>query len=91
MDTNAPKVPSAIDLTRRGNAALDLVHEVAANVSSRERRLEAGLTKILAQLKRAEENNSALTERAASAEKRAAEGEKWLGRLHAKLEQELLP
>src|SRR3954453_13214468 len=36
----------------------------AANVSLRERRLEAGLTKILAHLKRDAESNSALTRRA---------------------------
>jgi hypothetical protein len=88
MNVESPKAPSASDLTRRGKAALDLVRQVAETVASRESRFEAGLTKILTQLRSAEERHSALAKRATQAEKRAAEGEKWLRRLHARLEQE---
>jgi TolA-binding protein len=74
------------ELTRKGQAALDLVHQVADTISQTENRIETLLVRALEQLKTMEERNRALEERAAQAEARARDAEKWLMRLHVEME-----
>ena len=74
------------DLSRKGQAALDLVSQVAETISATENRIETLLVRALEQLKAMEDRNRALEERVAQAEARAREAEKWLTRLHVELE-----
>jgi hypothetical protein len=76
-------------LTRKGQAALDMVHQVADAVSAMESRLETRLVQVLEKLKLAEDRNRALEARAAQAETRALEAEKWLKRLHNAMEDKI--
>jgi len=87
-------VPNAVrreaELSRKGQAALDLVGQVAETINATENRIETLLVRALDQLKQMEERNRALEERAAQAEARAREAEKWLMRLHAEMEDKLV-
>jgi len=74
------------ELSRKGQAALDLVSQVADTISQTENRIETLLVRALEQLKTMEERNKVLEERAAQAELRAREAEKWLMRLHVEME-----
>jgi hypothetical protein len=74
------------ELTRKGQAALDLVAQVADTISQTENRIETLLVRALEQLKTMEDRNRVLEERAAQAELRAREAEKWLMRLHVEME-----
>ena len=74
------------ELSRKGQAALDLVLQVADTISQTENRIETLLARALEQLKTMEDRNQILEERAAQAELRAREAEKWLMRLHAEME-----
>ena len=74
------------ELSRKGQAALDLVSQVADTISQTENRIETLLVRALEQLKTMEDRNRVLEERAASAELRAREAEKWLMRLHVEME-----
>jgi len=84
----APANPVARDgeLTRKGQAALDLVSQVADTISATENRIETLLVRALEQLKTMEDRNRALEERTLQAEARAREAEKWLMRLHVEME-----
>jgi hypothetical protein len=84
----APTNPVARDgeLTRKGQAALDLVHQVADTISATESRIETLLVRALEQLKTMEDRNRVLEARAVEAENRAREAEKWLLRLHVEME-----
>jgi hypothetical protein len=77
------------DLTRKGEAALDLIDRVADTISATENRLEARLLQALDQLKAAEDQNGVLTVRATEAEGRASEAVKWLRRLYDEVEFKL--
>jgi hypothetical protein len=83
-----PANPVARDgeLTRKGQAALDLVSQVADTINATENRIETLLVRALDQLKQLEDRNRVLEERAAAAEARAREAEKWLMRLHVEME-----
>ena len=70
------------ELSRKGQAALDLVSQVADSISETENRIETLLVRALEQLKTMEDRNQVLEERAAAAELRARDAEKWLMRLH---------
>src|SRR5258706_511929 len=70
------------ELTRKGQAALDLVGQVADTISATENRIETLLVRALEQLKTMEDRNRVLEARAVEAEARAREAEKWLMRLH---------
>jgi len=74
------------ELSRKGQAALDLVSQVAETISQTENRIETLLVRALEQLKTMEDRNQVLEERAAAAELRAREAEKWLMRLHVEME-----
>jgi hypothetical protein len=74
------------ELTRKGQAALDLVHQVADTISATENRIETLLVRALEQLKTMEDRNRVLEARAVEAENRAREAEKWLLRLHVEME-----
>jgi hypothetical protein len=74
------------ELSRKGQAALDLVSQVADTISQTENRIETLLVRALEQLKTMEDRNRVLEERAAAAELRAREAEKWLMRLHVEME-----
>jgi hypothetical protein len=74
------------ELKRKGQAALDLVHQVADTISATETRIETLLVRALEQLKTMEDRNRILEERAVEAESRAREAEKWLLRLHVEME-----
>jgi hypothetical protein len=74
------------ELTRKGQAALDLVSQVADTISATENRIETLLVRALDQLKQMEDRNRVLEERATAAEARAREAEKWLMRLHVEME-----
>ena len=65
------------ELSRKGQAALDLVSQVADTLSQTENRIETLLVR-------------ALEERAAQAEARAREAEKWLMRLHVEMEDKFV-
>ena len=69
------------ELTRKGQAALDLVSQVADTISATENRIETLLVRALEQLKTMEDRNRRL-----EAEARAREAEKWLMRLHVEME-----
>ena len=75
------------ELSRKGQAALDLVSQVADTISQTENRIETLLVRALEQLKTMEDRNRLLEERAAAAELRAREAEKWLMRLHLEMEE----
>jgi hypothetical protein len=77
------------DLSRKGQAALDLIDQIADTISVTENRLEALLLQALDQLKAAEDQNGVLTVRATEAEGRASEAVKWLRRLHDEVEVKL--
>jgi len=74
------------ELSRKGQAALDLVSQVANSISQTENRIETLLVRALEQLKTMEDRNRVLEERAAQAELLAREAEKWLVRLHVEME-----
>ena len=74
------------ELSRKGQAALDLVSQVADTLSQTENRIETLLVRALEQLKTMEDRNRVLEERAVAAEVRAREAEKWLMRLHVEME-----
>ena len=74
------------ELSRKGQAALDLVCQVADSISQTENRIETLLVRALEQLKTMEDRNRVLEERAAQAELLAREAEKWLVRLHVEME-----
>ena len=74
------------ELTRKGQAALDLVSQVADTINATENRIETLLVRALEQLKTMEDRNSVLEARAVEAEARAREAEKWLMRLHVEME-----
>jgi hypothetical protein len=74
------------ELTRKGQAALDLVSQVADTISATENRIETLLVRALEQLKTMEDRNRELEARAIEAETRAREAEKWLMRLHVEME-----
>ena len=74
------------ELARKGQAALDLVSQVADTISQTENRIETLLVRALEQLKTMEDRNRVLEERAEAAELRAREAEKWLMRLHLEME-----
>ena len=83
------QTPSAVrdgELTRKGQAALDLVSQVADTISATENRIETLLVRALEQLKTMEDRNRELEARAVEAETRAREDEKWLMRLHIEME-----
>jgi hypothetical protein len=82
----ADPVPRDAELSRKGQAALDLVAHVADTISQTENRIETLLVRALEQLKTMEERNRVLEERAVAAELRAREAEKWLMRLHVEME-----
>jgi len=77
------------DLARRGSSALELVQRFAKIIASAEAHREQQLQKALADISAAEDLSAALAERITQAEGRANEAEKWLRRLHAKLEEQL--
>ena len=83
-----PDIPTARegDVSRKGQAALDLVNAVADTISTTEGRIETLLVRALEQLKTMEDRNRALEERTLQAEARAREAEKWLMRLHVEME-----
>jgi hypothetical protein len=88
-DEPAPAAHPAIrdgELTRKGQAALDLVHQVADTILATENRIETLLVRALEQLKTMEDRNRELEARAIEAENRAREAEKWLLRLHVEME-----
>jgi hypothetical protein len=74
------------ELSRKGQAALDLVAQVADTISQTENRIETLLVRALEQLKTMEDRNKVLEERAIAADARAREAEKWLMRLHLEME-----
>ena len=74
------------ELSRKGQAALDLVSQVADTISQTENRIETLLVRALEQLKAMEDRNRVLEERTIAAETRAREAEKWLMRLHVEME-----
>ena len=74
------------ELSRKGQAALDLVSQVADTISQTENRIETLLVRALEQLKTMEDRNRALEARATQAETRAKDAEKWLMRLHVEME-----
>jgi hypothetical protein len=76
-----------VELSRKGQAALDLVSQVADTLSQTENRIETLLVRALEQLKTMEDRNRVLEERAVAAETRAREAEKWLMRLHGEMEE----
>lgn len=77
------------DLTRQGQAALDLIDQIADTIAAKENCLEGRLLQALDQLKAAEDRNGVLTIRATEAESRASEAVKWLRRLHNDVEAKL--
>ena len=83
--TQSPVLRDA-ELSRKGQAALDLVHQVADTISATENRIETLLVRALEQLKTMEDRNRELEARAIEAETRAREAEKWLMRLHVEME-----
>jgi len=74
------------ELSRKGQAALDLVSQVADTISATENRIETLLLRALEQLKTMEDRNRVLEARAVQAETRARDAEKWLMRLHVEME-----
>jgi hypothetical protein len=78
------------EMSRKGQAALDLVSQVADTINATETRIEMLLVRALEQLKQMEERNRSLEERAIAAEARAREAEKWLMRLHVEMEDKFI-
>lgn len=78
------------ELTRKGQAALDLVSQVADTINATENRIETLLVRALEQLKAMEDRNRELEARAVEAEARAREAEKWLMRLHIEMEDKFI-
>jgi len=74
------------ELMRKGQAALDLVSQVAETISATENRIETLLVRALEQLKTMEDRNREREARAVAAEARAREAEKWLMRRHLEME-----
>jgi hypothetical protein len=72
-----------------GQAALDLVHQVAAVIKANEARTETIVQRAIEELKAAEARIRALEARALEAETRANEAEKWLMRLHEAIQEKL--
>ena len=66
------------ELNRKGQAALDLVSQVADTISATENRIETLLVRALGQLRAMEDRNQELEERAIQAETKAREAERWL-------------
>jgi hypothetical protein len=87
--TLANEAVCARDLTRKGQATLDMVHQVGDAISAMESRLETRLVQVLEKLNIAEDRNRAVEARAAQAETRALEAEKWLRRLHSEIEDKI--
>ena len=87
--STSPVVRDA-ELTRKGQAALDLVSQVADTISATENRIETLLVRALEQLKTMEDRNKVLEDRAAQAEIRAREAVKWLMRLHVEMEDKFV-
>ena len=85
----APPAGRDAELSRKGQAALDLVAQVADTITQTENRIESLLVRALEQIKALEDRNKALEERAVAAEARAREAEKWLMRLHLEMEDKL--
>jgi hypothetical protein len=77
------------DVSRKGQAALDLVGQVADTINATESRVERLLTRALEQLRAMEERNRELEARAIQAEARAQEAEKWLVRLQVEMADKL--
>jgi hypothetical protein len=77
------------DLTRKGQAALDLIDQIADTISATESCLEGRLLQALDQLKTAEDRKGVLTVRATEAEGRASDAVKWLRRLYDEVEAKL--
>jgi hypothetical protein len=84
-----PPVGREAEISRKGQAALDLVAQVADTISQTENRIESLLVRALEQIKTLEDRNKVLEERAIAAEARAREAEKWLMRLHVEMEDKL--
>ncbi len=84
----APANPVVRDgeLTRKGQAALDLVTQVADTISATENRIETLLVRALEQLKTMEDRNRELEARAIQAEARARDAETGRMRLHVEME-----
>jgi len=82
------EIPVARDgeVHRKGQAALDLVNQVADTITMTEGRVETLLVRALDQLRAMEERNRALEQQLKAAETRAREAEKWLVRLHIEIE-----
>ena len=74
---------------RTGQAALDLVQQVAAAIRANEVRTETIVQRAIEELKSAEARIKALEARALEAETRANEAEKWLVRLHQAIQEKL--
>lgn len=86
----AAVAPRDADLTRKGGAALELIHQVADTVAQTENQLQSRLMQALDQLQNEEERGDALAARANQAEFRASEAVKWLKRLHDEVEARLV-
>jgi hypothetical protein len=67
-----------------------LVHQVADTISETENRSTTLLLRAIAQLKAMEDRNRALEARAIKAEASARDAERWLSRIHAKIQNELM-
>jgi hypothetical protein len=89
-NTPANEVVRDRDITRKGQAALDMVHQVGDTISAMETRFETHLVQALETLNIAEDRNRALEARAAQAEARALEAEKWLKRVHNAMEDRII-
>jgi DNA primase large subunit len=72
-----------------GQAALDVVQQVAAAIRANEVRTETIVARAIEELKAAEARIRALEARALEAETRANEAEKWLHRLHQAIQEKL--
>jgi hypothetical protein len=84
----SPEIPVAREgeVSRKGQAALDLVNAVADTINLTEGRIETLLTRALEQLRTMEERNRVLEQQLKVAETRARDAEKWLVRLHIEIE-----
>ncbi len=82
------EIPTARDgeVSRKGQAALDLVNQVADTITMTEGRVETLLVRALEQLRTMEERNRVLEQQLKLAETRARDAEKWLVRLHVEIE-----
>jgi hypothetical protein len=83
-------LPGRDEVTKEtGQAALDLVHQVAAVIRANEARTETVVQRAIEELRSAEARIKALEARALAAETRASEAEKWLMRLHEAIQDKL--